>query len=288
MIFLNNENYELVGFAANTRFVTPYGIRSFLNYSNGEEVVVSNAKSQWVTCNVVKIESNAACYNYRYETNIKKVICSNLGLRLCKDVGFPLEKVNTIPKNKEDALFFSYGYAIGLGREIEGYTIVKIKDSLYKETFEKAGLTVGIIEDGSYEFALHGNLVRVLLDSKAYRYTYSEGKYWLVWGLINALSSGNNPGIYTQRRELIDLLEELSCVCGFHVVSSSIVKNGSLDLYYIKLCNGVFSDRTWKVDSIEDKGISTLWGLENKNNDSVVLEGGIIVPSYIKKSGVAA
>lgn len=271
----------LLGFQVKTRFVTPYGIRSFMNYSPDEEITIMDENTEWVQANVRKLVGKKLKYVVKCNNCTKEIECMKIpGIELAGNIPIPDYVVNMLPSDKEDCLFFAYGYALGLGREIEGYTVIKLSGNLYIPIFKKAGFTVGEVGNGEYELAIHGNIRTTLLNFKAYRFVHSFGKYWLSLGLVMSMCNGMNVGVYTAQMDLIEALADLSCLCGYHAV---IPENRQTDnLGYIRLNNGDPLNRYWKVDSIFETGTSVLWGLENKNNNSVVLEGGILLPTYLK------
>ena len=252
-----------------------------MNYSPDEEITIMNEDTQWVQAIVRKLVGKKYTYVVKSNNCVREVECMEIPeIGLAGNIPMPDYVVNKLPSEKEDCLFFAYGYALGVGREIEGYTVIKVIGDLYIPIFKKAGFTVGEVGNGEYELAIHGNIRTTLLNFKAYKFIHSYGKYWLSLGLVLAMCNGMNVGVYTAQLDLIDALYDLSCLCGYHaVIPENRKRNG---LGYIRLNNGDPLNRYWKVDSISESGTSVLWGLENKNNNTVVLEGGIVLPTYVE------
>lgn len=252
-----------------------------MNYSPDEEITVMNGDTEWVQAVVRKIVGKRRSYTVKCNNCTQEFDCMELpDVGLASNLPMPKYVVNELPESKEDCLFFAYGYALGLGREVEGYTVIKVSGDLYIPIFKKAGFTVGDIGDDEYELAIHGNIRTTLLNFKAYKYIHSYGKYWLSLGLVLAMCNGMNVGVYTAQLDLVEALADLSCLCGYH---ATIPEGRQSDqLGYIKLNNGDPLNRYWKVDAVSESSTSVLWGLENKNNNTVVLEGGIVLPTYLE------
>ena len=310
---LNNEIYihDLDSYALgmhncylrSTKFITSDGIRSFMNYKDGDVVNILAKDGKWRNA-TVHYYGKQPMYEITLERcGISKTVVATRNHRwYLKDgsvtdnlqIGdyiFPLTKMEVPEINtKRQAEMFALGFSIGDGTDhgdfIETSFCTKDKE-MYIPTFEYAGYHIGIKNNYPYARKKVQISKQKFLDNKMWNILSFEDKQFLFYGYISADGSKttNTKYIWTADERLCEMIEDISCLLGYHIFKKKVIKNNTnykkdRILYQYIFTTNYSSNSAWKVTNI-CKGEHThknyeAWCLEEPVTHSFTLEGGII------------
>lgn len=294
-------------FSRDTKFVTKLGIRSFDDYTDGDTVSVLTHTGKWKTATVKnygkQILNSVTFTKGANEKRIKvtenhrwilhdgvETTSLKVGDRILKE---PLVfgKFDWDSASVDEQLYWLYGYVYGDGTINNGYSLVRLcgKDRKYKNRFESFGFKTSssnslegdfIAYTGSYKKTLPDPLIDspVMIRAFVAGYLSADGKKNTNYG------GEQYNSIQASGEESIAFIRECFPIAGVHIISENDLTgeetNYGIRPYTIRftICDSSGSkyNSGWKVRSIEESHEDTVWCLEVEDDNSFVLESGIV------------
>lgn len=298
-------------FDRNTAIVTNEGIRTFQNFTDGEEITVLAGDGEWRKATVkcyghkrtqqVELEYHAT----KKDTDIVIVSCTKDHRWYLKDgsvttnlqVGDQLKQLplmtnfgNIEIETKEDAEMWCLGFIIGDGCDHYDNTQVllcgeKIK---YGEIFEKAFYYKG--QNGTDDRQLYFKNLPVskqqFLTNKLWKLLSTKQKQLLFDGYIHAdgnYKNGITISCSTADERVLEFIKDVSCISGYHIRritniihDTNYKKNAQL--YCVDFMIKQNHTGYWVVKSITPgtHNNSSVWCVEEPITHSFTLAGGIV------------
>lgn len=299
-------------FHESTKFVTRFGVRSFTDFEVGDKTTVMTHKGNWKTAEVKSYGNqklNKVTFNrhgskktfivtpdHRWILKNGKVTTDlSVGDCLIKEPAtFAEFDWDTAPQAEQ--LYWLYGFVYGDGTISNGYSMVRLcnskNDFLYR--FESMGFKTSssdslqgdnMVYVGSYQKTLPDpnqdspEMIRAFVSG----YLAADGR------------KNNNPygrkylGIQASGEESINFIKECFPIAGVHILAEGDL-TGEETSYGIRGLTKGFStsdhagskyNTGWKVESIEEYGEDVVWCLEVEDDESFVLDGGVVTGNCV-------
>lgn len=287
-----------------TEFITQEGVKSFKDYSDGDEVEVITHKGRWKKATVRnygrqklytivfgkgKIERKVrATKNHRW-------ILSDGSITTDLRVGDVIYKSPEKSKfdfsrgNLEQLRLWCIGFAIGDGRECKGGTCIRIcgDKSKFNQNFRDAGFNVTTPKcyRGDDYVYLEGIYKQEFLDNfEKYDISREDAQY-LINGLLSADGNKNTGGkdgyrsICTSDSRVQKLIKMYLETTEYYISNERIDYSRTnykedRELTWYNINN--MQSGNWKVIKIEEDIEEDVWCLEVEEDKSFVLSGGIV------------
>lgn len=300
-------------FERNTEFITNNGIRSFQNFIDGETVTVLAGDGEWR-------DATVHCYGHKRvqtveleyfgskkDKDIITVQCTKDHRWYLKDGAVttelkPGDKLVQLPEmkdlgqieinTKEDAELWCLGFILGDGCDHYNYTQVLLcGDKIqYKDIFHKAFFYEGknATDDRMLFFKQLPVNKQTVLTNRMWKLLTLRQKRLLFDGYIHAdgnINKRNNAisGCSTADERIVEFVQDLSCLCGYHIRRITEVTHDTNFKKDAKLtCIDFFSKQNhtgyWVVKSITlgTHNNSSVWCVEEPVTTSFTLAGGIV------------
>ena len=291
-------------FDRNTAIVTSEGIRTFKNFTDGEQIVVLAGDGEWrratVKCygrqNIQRVELEY--HTSKKDTNIVTIFCTKDHRWYLKDgsvttnlnVGDQLQQLplavnisNITIETKGDAEMWCLGYAIGNSCDYHNITQVILYDDKlkYGEIFEKAYYHKGKNINGKQIYSKNLPVSKQqFLTSQSWKLLSIRQKQLLFDGFIHAngvYKNGIVAGCTTTDERVIEFVKDISCISGYHVYHISHTTNYKKNTQVY--CVDFITNQTsyWTVKSITPTtNTPFVWCVEEPITHSFTLAGGIV------------
>lgn len=290
-----------------TKFVTDQGIRSFLDFSDGDIVRVITHTGKWQNATVKSYgqqklydivltkgsgeKTITATKDHRwYLHDGSETSNLQIGDRLLKEPQI-FSEFDWDESDPLEQLYWCYGYVYGDGTVNGNHSMVRLckKDIGLEERFLRMGFK------SSSSASLEGD---VMIYTGTYLKTLPDPKkdspelirafvagYLMADGERNYQKDGKQyGGIQASNKESIKFIREIFPVAGVHIISETDYTdqetNYGIRPYTIRFTtcdsSGSKYNSGWKVKSITPAAIETVWCLEVENDHSFILDGGIV------------
>lgn len=293
--------------AVETKFVTSHGIKSFLDYDDGDELLVQTPQGNWKPA-VVKSygEQQLTKITLKKGSRRKEVRFTKDHKWLLKDgttttnlkVGDRLYKTkNTFNDfNFDDAapdeqLYWCYGYVFGDGTTQNGYSKVRLcgKDIAYVDRFNSLGfkscqhLSIGndiLVFTGKYQKDMPNpeiddpRLIRAFVRG----YLDADGGK-----AISEWDHDRFGSIQTSRPDSFDFIRNMFPIAGVYPIgerdktgeTTNFGTRGDTILFSLNIPSESIHTKDWVVEAIENDETEIVWCLEVEDDHAFVLEQGI-------------
>lgn len=294
-------------FSQDTAFVTDQGMRNFTDFSDGDVVTVKTPYGNWKKA-TVKSYGSQRLYDITFKRNnhIHTVRATKNHRWILKDnsvtdnlnVGDALTlNANTFTDFEFDSaepdekLYWAYGYVFGDGTVNKTHSMVRLcgKDINYEYRFKELGFkTSSSMSLEGDVIAYTGKYKKTLPDPKkdAPRLIRAFVRGWLDADGEKAVSKfdyNRFTGIQSSNKEAIEFIREVFPIAGIYPISE-IDKTGEITNYgkrpyTIRFRLGMVSDSKyaapWRVETIKESNVETVWCLEVEDDRAFVIEQGI-------------
>lgn len=299
-------------FSEDTRFITNEGVKSFEDFDDGDQVIVSTHTGNWKTATVKSYGEQKLNSIVFSKGGAKKVIQATanhrwilhdgsettqltIGDRLFKEPEtfsqFDWETADPLQQ-----LYWCYGYVYGDGTVNGNYSMVRLckRDRDLENRFVSMGFKTSssaslegdvMVYTGSYQKTLP-NLER---DDPELIGSFVAG-YLNADGIRNYNKHGKQyQGIQATGEESIDFIRRAFPIAGVHIISETELTgretNYGIRPYTVRFTtcdsSGSKYNAGWKVESIEKSKSGTVWCLEVEDDHSFILEGGIVTGNCV-------
>jgi len=297
-------------FSPETKFVTNVGMKSFLDFKDGDETTVLTHTGNWRVAKIKKFgkqpikritftkgngEYNIlATENHRWilydgseTTKLKE------GDRLYKEPK-SFELFSWENSTPEEKLYWVYGFVYGDGTVTNnGHSMVRLcgHDKKYEERFLELGFKTSSSSslDGDI-MAFTGTYKKTLPDPEKDSIELLRA---FVRGYMDADGSKNIQlksngskfvGIQSSNPESIEFIRKVFPIVGVNIISEKDLTGQKTNygirpytiLFRTNDSSGSKYNSGWKVKSITESGTDDVWCLEVEDDHSFVLEGGIV------------
>lgn len=291
----------------NTKFVTSTGIASFMDYNDGDKIIVKTPQGNWKPA-IVKSYGKQQLFEITFKKNnhIHTVNATRDHRWLLKDgsettnlqIGDRiLHNTNTFndfvfdTAEPDEKLYWCYGYTCGDGTVNKTHSMVRLcgKDIQYESRFTEMGFK------SSSSLSLNGDIICY---TGKYQKTLPDPTVdaprlirAFVRGLLDANgakteSTFNFPkfsSIQSSNPDIINFIRNVFPVAGIYPIIETDYTgqetNYGVRPYTIRFDLSQISDSKyaapWKVDSIKKTTTATVWCLEVEDDNAFILEQGI-------------
>ena len=307
-IYIHDLDHYAIGdhncFIRTTRFVTEDGIRSFMDFHDGDMVSVLNKEGNFVPA-IVRMYGRQPMQEVtfgRSNTTLTKVCTKDhrwiladgsvtTDIRVGDKILCLEDKVErTIPKDKREMELFALGFVIGDGCDHNEYIQVRLcnKKIQYQKLFEDAGYSIVQRFDNGCLLMKRATIHKqVFLTNRIWKILSPRDKACLFEGFYAAdgLQTTASYHLATSDERILEMVKDISVCAGFHVtyvreMNRTTNYKENAHQWMITLSRHQRYNSLWTVKKIA-KGDHRnsdyeAWCLEEPLTHSFVLDGGII------------